>query len=111
MAFNKIDTESFQVSSILLSILTDLSKAVFWKVSARPPISNSPSSLIKPVGIVQSASITIGIIITLFFNSFIIIHSLELVTSALADGFSLESELQQVFSSLQDSSQYSGCSQ
>ena len=41
----------------------------------------------------------------------IIIHSLELFTSALADGFSLESEWQQVSSSLQDSSQYSGRSQ
>ena len=34
----------------------------------------------------------------------IIIYSLELFTSALADGFSLESEWQQVSSSLQDSS-------
>ena len=34
----------------------------------------------------------------------IIIHSLELFTSSLADGFSLESEWQQVSSSLQDSS-------
>ena len=34
----------------------------------------------------------------------IIIHSLEFFTSALADGFSLESEWQQVSSSLQDSS-------
>ena len=34
----------------------------------------------------------------------IIIHSLELFTSTLADGFSLESERQQVSSSLQDSS-------
>ena len=41
----------------------------------------------------------------------IIIHSLELFTSALADGFSLESEWHQVSSSLQDSSQYSGGSQ
>ena len=32
------------------------------------------------------------------------IHSLELFISALADGFSLESEWQQVSSSLQDSS-------
>ena len=40
----------------------------------------------------------------------IIIHS-ELFTSALADGFSLESEWQQVSLSLQDSSQYSGRSQ
>ena len=41
----------------------------------------------------------------------IIIHSLELFTLALAEGFSLESEWQQVSSSLQDSSQYSGRSQ
>ena len=34
----------------------------------------------------------------------IIIYSLELFISALANGFSLESECQQVFSSLQDSS-------
>ena len=34
----------------------------------------------------------------------IIIHSLEFFTSALADGFSLESEWQQVSSNLQDSS-------
>ena len=41
----------------------------------------------------------------------IIIYSLEFFTSALADGFLLESEWQQVYSSLQDSSQYSGRSQ
>ena len=44
-------------------------------------------------------------------HKIIIIHSLELCISALADGFLLESELQQVSSSLQDSSQYSGRSQ
>ena len=38
----------------------------------------------------------------------IIIYSLEFFISALADGLSLESEWQQVSSSLQDSSQYSG---
>ena len=38
----------------------------------------------------------------------IIIYSLEFFTSANADGLSLEIEWQQVFSSLQDSSQYSG---
>ena len=38
----------------------------------------------------------------------IIIYSLEFFTSALADGLSLEIEWQQVSSSLQDSSQYSG---
>ena len=36
------------------------------------------------------------------------IYSLEFFTSALADGFSWEIELQQVSSSLQESSQYSG---
>ena len=41
----------------------------------------------------------------------IIIHSLELFTPALADGFSLESEWQQASSSLQATSQYSGRSQ
>ena len=41
----------------------------------------------------------------------IIIYSLEFFTSALADGLSLEFEWQQVSSSLQDSSQYSGRSQ
>ena len=41
----------------------------------------------------------------------IIIHTLGLFTSALADRFSLESEWQQVSSSLQDSSYYSGLSQ
>ena len=35
-------------------------------------------------------------------------YSLEFFTSVLADGFSLEFERQQVSSSLQDSSQYSG---
>ena len=38
----------------------------------------------------------------------IIIYSLEIFKSALADGLSLEFEWQQVSSSLQDSSQYSG---
>ena len=49
--------------------------------------------------------------ITIIIIIIIINHSLELFTSALADGFSLESEWQQVSSSLQDSSQYSGRSQ
>ena len=38
----------------------------------------------------------------------IIIYSLEFFISVLADGLSLEIERQQVSSSLQDSSQYSG---
>ena len=41
----------------------------------------------------------------------IIIYSLEFFTSVLADGLSLEFEREEVPSSLQDSSQYSGRSQ
>ena len=41
----------------------------------------------------------------------IIIYSLESFTSVLADGLLMESKWQQVSSSLQDSSQYTGCSQ
>ena len=41
---------------------------------------------------------------TIIIIIIIIVHSLELFTSAIADGFSLKSEWQQVSSSLQDSS-------
>ena len=47
-------------------------------------------------------------IIINFLHSVIIIYSLEFFTSATSDGHSLEIEWQQVSSSLQDSSQYSG---
>ena len=97
-----------------------------------PPTSKSSSPFNNPLVTVPKEAVTIGIIDTFMFHSFlilklgrgiypffyiiiiiiiIIIYSLELFTSALADGFSLESEWQQVSSSLQDSSQYSGRSQ
>ena len=41
----------------------------------------------------------------------IFFYSFEFFTSTLADGLSLEFKLQKVFSSLQNSSQYSGLSQ
>ena len=41
----------------------------------------------------------------------IILYSLDFFTSVLAYGLSLKFEWQQVSSSLQDSSQYSGCSE
>ena len=44
-------------------------------------------------------------------KQFIIIYSLGFFTSALPDGRSLDVEWQQVSSSIQDSSQYSGCFQ
>ena len=44
------------------------------------------------------------LVLQLQFIVIIIVHSLELFTAAIADGFSLKSEWQQVSSSLQDSS-------
>ena len=78
-----LEFEWQQVSSSLPSILAILNNVVVWMVSTRPPTSKPTSP---------------------FSDLFVIIHSLELFTSALADGFSLESEWQQVSSSLQDSS-------
>ena len=51
------------------------------------------------------------IIIIIIIIVIVIIYSLHFSTSALADGLSLEFVWQQVSSSVQDSSQYSGCSQ
>ena len=47
------DSKSPQVSWSLLSILVDLNNAIVWVVSALPPIFNSSSSLIKPLGSFQ----------------------------------------------------------
>ena len=55
--------------------------------------------------------VLVSIIMIIIIIIIIIIYSFEFFTSALADGFSLVSEWQQVSSSLQYSSQYSGCSQ
>ena len=49
--------------------------------------------------IIITTIITIVVVIII-----IISHSLELFTSAIADGFSLKSEWQQISSSIQDSS-------
>ena len=96
----------------LFSILVDLDNAVVWKVLSHPPFSNYFSSFSKPLEAIQSEPITIGITVT--FMSFILLSLFtpwEFFTSVLADGFSQEFEWQQVSSSLQDSSQYSGHSQ
>ena len=77
-------------------------------VSTRPPTSKSSSPFNNPLITIPKAQITVGMIVSFTFHSFIIIYSLEFFTSALADGFSVEFEWQQVSSSLQDSSQYSG---
>ena len=64
------DSRSLQVSRTFLSIVVDLINAVVWIVSARPPISNSFSPFSKPLLILPSAPITIGITVTHMFHSF-----------------------------------------
>ena len=87
------DSKSPRVSRTLLSILTDLNNAIVWIVSTWHHISKFFKHLTNPLRIVQLVLPSIIIII---------IHSLELFTSAIADGFSFNSEWQQVSSSLQD---------
>ena len=75
-------------------------------VSTRPPASKSSSPFNNPLITVPKAPITIGIIVTFMFHSFIIIIIIpcEFFTPVLADGISLEFEWQQVSSDLRDSS-------
>ena len=44
--------------------MANINIAAAWMVTARPPISISSRPFIKPLGIVPSASITIGIVMT-----------------------------------------------
>ena len=88
----------------------------FWVVHIQHACTVKVQFLVKfPVDHIIIITITITIIITIIIIIviviIIIIYSLEFFASANADGFSLEFERQQVSSSLQDSSQYSGRSQ
>ena len=84
------DSKSAQIFRTLLSILADLNKFVVSMVLTGLLISKSSSPWINPT---------------------IIIYTLKFSTSTLTDGLSLEFKWQQVSSSLQDYSQYSGRSQ
>ena len=86
--WSRSDSMSLPVSWTLLRILADRSSAVVWMVSPHPPIS----------------IIIIIIIITII----IIIIPCKFFASVLANGFSLESEWQEIFSGLQDFSLYYG---
>ena len=118
------DNKSPQVSRTLLSIVAVFNNAVVWIVSTRPPICKSSRPFNNPLVTVPKAPITIGIIVSFMFHSFfnslarsrlllllLLFNHLEFFTSAIADGLPLLFECQQVSLSLQDSSQYSGCSQ
>ena len=64
------DSKSHQVSRTLLCILADLSYTVVWTVFTFPLISKSSSPFTNPLGIVQSATTTIGLTVTFMFHSF-----------------------------------------
>ena len=65
------DSKSPKVSRTLLSILAVLNNAVIWMVSTRPPTSKSSSPFNNPLATVPKAPITVGIIVTFMFHSFL----------------------------------------
>ena len=65
------DRKSPQVSRTLLSILAVFNNAVVWMISTRPPTSKSSRPFNNPLYTVPNAPITIGIIVTFRFHSFI----------------------------------------
>ena len=66
------DNKSPQVTKTLLSILAVLNNAVVWMISTRTPTSKSSSPINNPLVTVTNAPITIGIIVTFMFHSFLI---------------------------------------
>ena len=116
------DSKSPQVSRTLLSILAVFSNAVVWMISTRPPTSKSSRPFNNSLVTVPKAPITIGIIVSFVFHSFFQFSSKVIIyyyyyyyyllcdffKAALADGISLEPEMQQVSPGLLDSSQFSG---
>ena len=67
------DSKSPQVSRTFHSILANLNNAVLWISSTRPLIFKSFSPFTKPLKIVPSAPITIGIIVIFMFYSFFLV--------------------------------------
>ena len=68
--WSQSDSKSSQVSMTPLSILSDLHNAVVWMVSALLSIFNPSRVFTKPLEIVPSAPITIGITVTVMFHRF-----------------------------------------
>ena len=74
-----IENKSPQVSRTLLSILAVLNNAVVWMVSTHPQTSKSSSLFNIPSVTVPNAPITIGIIDTFMFHSFLTPSKVEVV--------------------------------
>ena len=66
------DSKSPQVSTTRLSNLAVLKNAIVWMVSTRPPTSKSSSPFSNPLVTIPNPPITIGIIVTCMFHSFLI---------------------------------------
>ena len=64
------DSEFVPVSSTLLSIQPDLNTALVWMLSIRCPISISSRPISKPLEVVPSALITIGITVAFMFRKY-----------------------------------------
>ena len=69
------DRMSTKVSRTLLSILTVLNNTFVWMVSTRPPTSKSSRPFNNPLVTVPKAPITIDIIVTFLFHSFLLFPS------------------------------------
>ena len=69
------DSKNSRVSRTLLSILTDVNKAVIWIFSFLHLISNSSNLFTKPLKIVPSTLTIIGITVTVMFYTFVISKS------------------------------------
>ena len=101
------DNKSLQVSWTLFGILTDLNNAVVWSpfvlLFLSPPVA-------VPIfwWLYRARQLLLGSPSLLCSTVFIIIITIPLEFFTSADGLSLVFTWQQVLSSLQDSSQYSG---
>ena len=64
------DSKFPQVFRTLLSILANLNNSVVWMILVCPLISNSSSTLSKPLGSIPSTPTTISITVIFMFHSF-----------------------------------------
>ena len=82
------DSKPPQVSRTLLSILAVFNNAVVWMVSTRPPTSKSSSPFSNPFVTFPNAPITIGIIVTCMFHSFLNSLARSMYLSRFSHSFS-----------------------